>query len=484
MWRAERKNYEVKNYMNLIRKKVISLFVVAVVLSSTIVCDYSTAYSADLGIELGYTSFQALQSIMLALGVSVGTADGIGHSVAYDDCIRALDGTVIDSNPDATLGKAISEAISSAKNGVVTLGQNVWNTLKSWTKNNVFRQSDNTDVGKMAYDMGYYFNVRVDTLDVDSVMSAYGITLSRGKSFFTSDYVVCWVAEADYLYCFSSDFLDSLFSDIVYVNDKPASGHESYYTYVNSRGVYNGKVIANAPSVLSSTLDILYKYCIWYKGHSVASGLYSDLGFGDTTATNTHTWDGLTDAWTKSKYDVLAPGRERVVDDDNNVVVNGDVPIMIVTDIPADVSIDDVYDYVGVIPVDTSTDKALDDELPESIPAIIETYFPADIPDDTEMGGDSDVDVDTPTVDDVNLLYDLTRIFPFCIPFDLYKSVKSMETSAEAPVFEIPFRMGALEEDVVVNMGDYEKQVKIMRGGLVIFWIIGLILITSKLIKW
>lgn len=86
---------------------------------------------------------------------------------------------------------------------------------------------------------------------------------------------------------------------------------------------------------------------------------------------------------------------------------------------------------------------------------------------------------------------DLRLVFPFCIPFDLIHLIQAFETEPEAPVFEFPFDL-ELENPWTgkkildyhhvfkLDMSDYEPVIKIFRIFEIIFFIIGLLMITRQ----
>lgn len=101
-------------------------------------------------------------------------------------------------------------------------------------------------------------------------------------------------------------------------------------------------------------------------------------------------------------------------------------------------------------------------------------------PDDT----DTDVNPD-------DYKADLRLVFPFCIPFDLIHLIQAFEAEPEAPVFEFPFDL-ELENPWTgkkildyhhvfkLDMSDYEPVIKIFRIFEIIFFIIGLLMITRQ----
>lgn len=90
---------------------------------------------------------------------------------------------------------------------------------------------------------------------------------------------------------------------------------------------------------------------------------------------------------------------------------------------------------------------------------------------------------------------DLKDVFPFCIPFDLIHLFEVFDAEPEAPVFEIPIDLqvdnpftGAsivsYKDTIKIDLSDYEEPIKVIRVFEVIFFLIGLMLITrSHMIK-
>lgn len=103
-------------------------------------------------------------------------------------------------------------------------------------------------------------------------------------------------------------------------------------------------------------------------------------------------------------------------------------------------------------------------------------------PDDT----DTDTDVNP---DDYKA--DLRLVFPFCIPFDLVHLIQAFEAEPEAPVFEFPLDLELenpwtgkkildYHHTFELDMSDYEPVIKIFRIFEIIFFIIGLLMITRQ----
>lgn len=103
----------------------------------------------------------------------------------------------------------------------------------------------------------------------------------------------------------------------------------------------------------------------------------------------------------------------------------------------------------------------------------------------------------TPDIDDPQDLKpqdyqtDLREIFPFCIPFDLVRLIKVFQAEPLAPVFEFPVdiewtnpfngrKILNYHHTFKLDMKDYESVVQILRIFQVVFFIIGLMMITRQ----
>ena len=88
--------------------------------------------------------------------------------------------------------------------------------------------------------------------------------------------------------------------------------------------------------------------------------------------------------------------------------------------------------------------------------------------------------------------FDLTQLFPFCIPFDIIYLVDKFDVSGEqAPVITIPIlyptaiqnALGSSSYEVTINFEDFIVVRNIMRAFLLILFIVGLLKITRDLIR-
>lgn len=86
---------------------------------------------------------------------------------------------------------------------------------------------------------------------------------------------------------------------------------------------------------------------------------------------------------------------------------------------------------------------------------------------------------------------DLRLVFPFCIPFDLIHLFEAFDAEPEAPVFKIPIELQVenpftgskivdFQDEIVIDLSDYEQAAKVVRILEVIAFLVGLMLITRQ----
>ena len=96
---------------------------------------------------------------------------------------------------------------------------------------------------------------------------------------------------------------------------------------------------------------------------------------------------------------------------------------------------------------------------------------------------------DAPATDEEAAQYtaDLTTVFPFCIPFDLIRAFKVLSVQGEAPVYEMPLQIDYksihVDEHWSIDMSDFSSVIQILRVMETLGFIVGLILVTRKLIR-
>ena len=82
-----------------------------------------------------------------------------------------------------------------------------------------------------------------------------------------------------------------------------------------------------------------------------------------------------------------------------------------------------------------------------------------------------------------NKFGDITKLFPFCIPFDLVRLIKGMSAEKEPPVFHFEHKFKTIDYTFVVDvdLSDYDKYIKLFRYGMQIFYVLALMFLTAKI---
>lgn len=80
---------------------------------------------------------------------------------------------------------------------------------------------------------------------------------------------------------------------------------------------------------------------------------------------------------------------------------------------------------------------------------------------------------------------DLSKFFPFCIPFDLIHLIQALDAEPVAPKWTLKLEppQFPVEWEVVLDLSEFETLAKIFRTGETLLFVIGLILITRGIIK-
>ena len=88
-------------------------------------------------------------------------------------------------------------------------------------------------------------------------------------------------------------------------------------------------------------------------------------------------------------------------------------------------------------------------------------------------------------IDYTKPVVDLSKFFPFCVPFDLIHLVQVLDAEPVAPRWEVKLEppLFPVEWEIVIDMADFEALAKIFRTGETLLFVVGLILITRGIIK-
>lgn len=108
---------------------------------------------------------------------------------------------------------------------------------------------------------------------------------------------------------------------------------------------------------------------------------------------------------------------------------------------------------------------------------------------DPDPGTDPDPDpgeAPLPDMDAADYKVELTGIFPFCIPFDFIALLKTLDAEPRAPCFTFPVVIPALDyrEDVKLDLAIFDDVAKVIRLCEKVSFILFLMFVTSKVIRW
>jgi len=93
---------------------------------------------------------------------------------------------------------------------------------------------------------------------------------------------------------------------------------------------------------------------------------------------------------------------------------------------------------------------------------------------------------DKVTIDGSDATRDWRLVFPFCIPFDIIDLIRVFQAEPEAPRFEIPLKVEeyGIDYTFVLDLAPFESLAVIFRLFERIMFILGLAVLTGKVIKW
>lgn len=88
-------------------------------------------------------------------------------------------------------------------------------------------------------------------------------------------------------------------------------------------------------------------------------------------------------------------------------------------------------------------------------------------------------------IDNTKPIVDLSKFFPFCIPFDLIHLVQALDAAPVAPKWTLKLEppQFPVEWEVTLDLSQFESLAKIFRTGETLLFVVGLILITRGIIK-
>ncbi|WP_455056803.1 hypothetical protein [Jutongia sp.] len=192
----------------------------------------------------------------------------------------------------------------------------------------------------------------------------------------------------------------------------------------------------------------------------------SDLA-NDYSPSNAKDWSAYHDG-TIVGYDVDAAGNVTITFEDGAVI---SIPQEYVS------GMEWVNEQDKAQELDKDTALPVSGSLAYPLPAIQDPAVPADPQDPGGGSGDMKIDDD---VKDYTL--DFRKLFPFCIPFDIYKAVKLLDATPTAPVVHYKFYYKKSKSYTIdINLNKFNSVAAILRRMECLLFIIGLATATRRI---
>lgn len=456
--------------------------------------------AADIAME--YTSYEVLQWILMELGISASLAPEKQQAIVLPDgqeitepnlgaeLIREVNDSIelwwnanqMDDVVDGYDGgfeqfkSDFADMLEWGKDGVIEIGTNVWTVLSEW---GMSLHESISKVGEMPEYKINMLNVpenlsfRYQYFDIDDY--TYTNTITRGDSPVNLIGFVGDNLGANRYRAYATFYLFS--SAPFKINGYDCKQYKDIYYYSNDGSMgswfYDFPCITYDVYGYAAMSDVIYAYL-----SKILHGNLSDV-FKDVI------WQP-----TDLKTDICGIPWE--LPDSVPYPHSGDATITIPQDLPIDDAItgvgtgeltwEDVIGKTFPIPIDKPIDKPAEGDT--------ETDTEKDTEEETESEKEIEWD-DTIFAPDGAIggkLSELSKKFPFCIPFDVVALFKGFgkDVVETAPRWEVSIDMPFIDYTwkVVIDMKDYEKYVKIFRDGFYLLFLVGLFFTTRKLISW
>lgn len=462
-------------------KRVAPILMALVIMLSTVFTNLQVAHATGMEPILYYTYWDLISSLYATCGYestvdeNVVNNHGVTGKQVWDNFCTWVD-LHVKAHNELVLKPAVEELknlVNTATDKGVSLSQDLYDLLKECFAEQV------------------EYADKVNQFDTSSVESVYNQLLSwtsASSDFENADYLKT-IAESVFSGSVLNIVIDSVGRYIVFCSSNNLLLSDSGCIYVlDSKGnedlggfsqvwvqPYNKQCAKYAGPIYSAKSWIV-------KGGSLVGtdvvGAQVSAGACPQEVPDVSPWiknPAIPDEWR-----IVQPGEEPDKDPDKNPDV---LPFVIPINPP---TIDPDPDPDPDPKPGGKDDKEKDTEtdIVPPIPHPDTDIDPVPPPDNTEDNSEDDDDIDPDPVPAITSKYgDITKLFPFCIPFDLVKLIKGLSAKKAPPVFHFEYKFKAIHYNFVVNvdLSDYEKYIKIFRYGMQIFYIIALMFMTARL---
>lgn len=467
-------------------KRVAPILMALVIMLSTVFTNLQVAHATGMEPILYYTYWDLISSLYATCGYTTTVDENVvnNHGVTgkqvWDNFCTWVD-LHVKAHNELVLEPAVKELknlVNTATDKGVSLSQDLYDLLKECFAEQVEYESaancfDTSSVDTVYNELIAWTGASSDFQDVDKLKKIARYVVEDGLVL----NILIDSAGRYLIFCGSSIYyLSGLNVDkrVCYLD---SDGNEQFL------GAYQVWVQPYNKSCYDYTGSVYGQYWVIRNGQFVANdtvGAQVSAGACPKEVPDVSPWiknPAIPDEWR-----IVRPGETPNPDedpDDNPDVLPFVIPIHPPTiDPDPDPDPDPKPDGKDDKEKDTETD------IVPPIPHPDTDIDPVPPPDNTEDNTEDDDDIDPDPVPAITSKYgNITKLFPFCIPFDLVKLIKGLSAKKAPPVFHFEYKFKAIHYNFVVDvdLSDYEKYVKIFRYGMQIFYIIALMFMTARL---
>lgn len=491
--------------MKRIRKKVIPLFVALLILVGVPLTSYEEVKATGVEEYLYYTYWDLMNSLYAMTGYDMKISEseiknhGVSGKQAWKNFTSFVDNTAkihwkLYSDAGSSAMKELKNLVNTVTQKGISISQNLYDMLKDVFG---YQVSDKQFVNVTQSDLLCFLNATSDY----RILSSVSTTLDNFNYYFGQGYKLNVVKDLDGYFLFVSDPDCSL----QYVQDT-SYAYSVFICYatkdnrtreLDASRIYSdtkNKSIGVAITVRATEPVWVIKEGLYVVNDTI--GVQVSTGACPKEVPDVSPWIKHTDV--PDEWRIVKPDEVPDPDDDND----GDALPVVIPIHPAK------PDKPSETETEESTEKPDKDKNKDPSVIInpstgnqIDPNTGLDIDPDTGYLIDPDtgdlIDPKTGKKVDKNKIKNrvknlpsiasgagnITKYFPFCIPWDIVALIKTMNAQKSPPVFHFEHYFKAIDYNFVVdvNLEDYWKYIKIFRWGLTIFFIIGLFFLTDKL---
>ena len=491
--------------MKRIIKKTMPFVLAVLIVFQSVYLSVQTAQASAIPEVLYYTYWDLINTIYATCGYdskvdeSVINNHGVTGKQAWSNFV-----TFVENSAKANykfVGDGMSKAFSELENLVntatekgISMTQDLYDMLKSVFADQVENVSNGNQFDCSSYDS---INKVISAITGGGyLMDAYCIDLISGEALLNVVY------ECGRYYCFILHKRDGLAHSYEYVSWYGgtylfnAMGNDGSLHRVNVYGsiVVNGKVVSDSGSDCSSVSSANYQWIIKNGAFAGTDTISAQVSAGACPKEVPEVAP-----WRKS---VDIPDEWRVINPNETPEQNpDDKPEVLPVVIPIHPTKPDTKpDTETTENPDTETTENPDKDPDKKKNPVVNPIINPDTGNviDPNTGWDIDpstgklinpntgelVDPDMSNPSSLaNKFGDITKLFPFCIPFDLVRLIKGMSAEKKPPVFHFEHEFKTIDYTFVVDvdLSDYGKYIKLFRYGMQIFYILALMFLTAKI---